>query len=309
MTNAKVDNLVTTLSAVAQRKIQDKVKNCKEVLLPKLPCIPGDEGVGQVVEIGSHVVTADPGERVIFTSRMKGTWRYYGIYNEKDIHPITTNVPIVEASMLAIAPCMAYRMLKDFRPLQHGQTVIQNAANSSCGQCVVQLCKAWGLKTFNIVANHCGYEAVKQNLLSMGADAVHTLEEAEELTSFNTSLTRPVLALNCMGGRFEDVLLKLLDCQGTIVYHGCSFDLPLAKTCLRKDLQFCKFNLLDWDKQATPVQKDVMMNNIIKLIVTGQFKAPMFESLELKSFVQAFRGTAKCDGFSTIKYIFDFTIP
>jgi trans-2-enoyl-CoA reductase len=42
-------------------------------------------------------------------------------------------------------------MLKDFGNLQQGDVVIQNAANSAVGQAVIQIAKAWGYKTVNII--------------------------------------------------------------------------------------------------------------------------------------------------------------
>ncbi|XP_047535291.1 enoyl-[acyl-carrier-protein] reductase, mitochondrial [Vanessa atalanta] len=281
---------------------------CRNHCLPHLPCVPGDEGVGEVVEIGNKVCTVDPGERVVLTSRGLGTWQYYGIYHERDIHVISPNIPLPEASMLTIAPCMAYRMLKDFKKIKPGQTVIQNAANSACGQSVIQLCKAWDINTFNIVANHCNYQSVKEHLLSIGATAVHTLEEAEELTTFNTSLSRPVLALNCLGGRFEDVMLRLLENSGTIIYYGSAFAIPIAKHIVRSDVFFNRFHLSEWDAYAGVIEKDVMMNNIIKLIVIGKFKAPSYQPLELKNYVHAFKNTVNCEAFSTNSYVFDFTL-
>ncbi|KAM3965872.1 enoyl-[acyl-carrier-protein] reductase, mitochondrial [Aphomia sociella] len=281
----------------------------KNLCLPRLPSVGGDEGVGEVVEIGSHVCTVDNGDRVVLTSRLLGTWRYYGIYHERDIHIVSPNLPLPEAAMLTIAPCTAYRMLKDFIKLKPGDTVIQNAANSPCGQCIIQFCKIWGINTFNIVANHCGYEAVREHLLSLGATTVCTLEEAEELFGFDTSLSRPILALNCLSGRYENVMLKLLERNGTIVYYGCAFDLPLVKQFLRCDATFARFHLNDWDAQATCVEKDIMMKNIVQSMVIGKFKAPLYEPVELKNYVYAIRNTVPCEAFATVNYIFDFTLP
>jgi trans-2-enoyl-CoA reductase len=42
-------------------------------------------------------------------------------------------------------------MLLDFVSLIPGDVVVQNGANSGVGEAVIQLCKLWGLKTFNIV--------------------------------------------------------------------------------------------------------------------------------------------------------------
>ncbi|XP_059052567.1 enoyl-[acyl-carrier-protein] reductase, mitochondrial-like [Achroia grisella] len=279
------------------------------IILPCLPSIGGDEGVGEIVEIGNHVCTVKSGERVVLTSRLLGTWRYYGIYHERDVHIVSPNLPVPEAAMLTIAPCTAYRMLKDFQTLKPGDTVIQNAANSPCGQCIIQLCKIWGINTINIVANHCGYESVKEHLLNLGATYVCTLEEAEELTEFNTSLTRPLLALNCLGSRYENVMLKLLERNGTIVYYGCAFNLPLVKQFLRYDATFGRFHLNDWDAKATCVEKDLMINEIVQLMVIGEFKAPLYEPVELKNYVFAFRNTVHCEAFATVSYVFDFTLP
>ncbi|KAI8439408.1 hypothetical protein MSG28_013210 [Choristoneura fumiferana] len=252
--------------------------------LPILPHIAGDEGIGQVIEVGKHVCTCAAGDRVVLTSRQLGTWRYFGVYNQRDVHVVGPVVPLPEASMLTVSPSTAYRMIKDYKHICPGQTVAQNAANSPIGQCVIQICKAMGINTFNIVANRCGFEAVKEYLLSIGATAVHTLEEAEELSTFNTSLDRPTLALNCLGGRFEDVMLKLIELNGDIVYHGCAYDLPLVKQRCRRDVRFHKFRITDWYDYATNVEKNVMLQDIIKLVVTGQFKGPLYEPIVLKNY-------------------------
>ncbi|CAG9564732.1 unnamed protein product [Danaus chrysippus] len=295
-------------TAIGQTLSTKGFTGCRNPILPRLPSIPGDEGVGDVVEIGELVCAVEPGERVVLTSRMLGTWCKYGIYNERDVHVISPNIPLPEAAMLTIAPCTAYRMLKDFRKMKPGDTVIQNAANSPCGQSVIQLCKAWGINTLNIVASHCGYETVKENLLKIGATAVYTLEEAEELMVFNTSVTRPVLALNCLGGRFEDVLLKLLDKSGTIVYYGCAFDIPICKHILRSDVFFNRFHLGAWDAYASVLEKDVMMNRIVNLIVQGKFVAPFYQPLEIKNYIYALQNTVHCEAFATTNFVFDFTL-
>ena len=45
----------------------------------------------------------------------------------------------------------AYKMLTSFADLKAGDVVLQNDACSPIGRCVVQLCKARGIKTVNIV--------------------------------------------------------------------------------------------------------------------------------------------------------------
>lgn len=261
------------------------------------------------MEIGSLVCRVVPGQRVVLTTRLLGTWTNYGIFHERDLYVVSPNLPLPEASMLTIAPCTAYRMIKDFRCVRPGETVIQSAANSPCGQCVIQLCHAWGINTFNIVASHCGYEAVKEHLLSLGASAVFTLDEAENQSIFDTSLSRPVLALNCLGGRYENVLLKLLGYNGDIVYYAAAYDLPTAKEFLRPDVNFHKFQLHNWNCCASGVENDVMLTDIVQLMVIGKFKAPMNVPVELKNYIYALRNTVHCEAFCTSNIIFDFCLP
>lgn len=281
----------------------------KNILLPTLPTIPGDEGVGDVVEIGKHVCRVAIGDRVVLSSRLLGSWRSYGVFNERDLHIIAKNISLPEAAMLTIAPCSAYRMLHDFRKMKPGDTVIQNAANSPCGQSVIQLCKYRGINTINIVASHCGYDSVKTYLLKIGASVVYTLEEAEALTTFDTSLARPTLALNCLGGRYEDVLLKLLERNGVIVYHGCAYYEPMVKQYLWCDVEFHKFHIHDWESSATSIEKDIMYKKIIQQMVAGKFRAPVYRPIELQDYVLALRNTVNSEAFATINYVFDFTLP
>lgn len=43
------------------------------------------------------------------------------------------------AATLSVNPTTAYRMLRDFVPLEKGDTIIQNAANSAVGRAVIQV--------------------------------------------------------------------------------------------------------------------------------------------------------------------------
>lgn len=77
------------------------------------------------------------------------------------ISQIPSDVGLVEASMLNVNPCTAYRMLKDFVPLKPGDTVIQNGGNSAVGQMVIQLCKVWNYKSVSVVRDRPNIQELK----------------------------------------------------------------------------------------------------------------------------------------------------
>jgi trans-2-enoyl-CoA reductase len=64
---------------------------------------------------------------------------------------IPNDIPKAYAATVSVNPCSAYRMLRDFESLQPGDVVIQNGANSMVGLAVIQMARAMGVKTVNVV--------------------------------------------------------------------------------------------------------------------------------------------------------------
>lgn len=76
-------------------------------------------------------------------------------------------------------PCTAYRMLHDFVSLNQNDVIIQNGANSACGQNVIQLANILGYRSVNIIRNRPepDLENLKNHLKCLGASYVLTEEE------------------------------------------------------------------------------------------------------------------------------------
>jgi len=52
---------------------------------PPLPAIPGNEGVGEIVAVGSNVQDLHVGDRVVPNGPNFGIWRTQANYNSKDV--------------------------------------------------------------------------------------------------------------------------------------------------------------------------------------------------------------------------------
>ncbi|MEJ1282344.1 serine/arginine-rich splicing factor 4 [Cricetulus griseus] len=181
-------------------------------LLPKLPTVGGNEGVGQVVAVGSSVSGLKPGDWVILASAGLGTWRTEAVFSEKALIQVPKDVPLQSAATLSVNPCTAYRMLMDFEQLQPGDSVIQNASNSGVGQAVIQIASALRLKTINVVRDRPDIRKLMDKLKDLGADYVLTEEELRmpETKTIFKDLPLPRLALNCVGGKSSTELLRHL---------------------------------------------------------------------------------------------------
>jgi Zn-dependent alcohol dehydrogenase len=130
----------------------------KYPLHPELPASPGHEGVGVVAAVGSRVTRLRPGDRCVPIEHSQGTWRTHGVFHETHWYRVPADLPIACAAAMVINPPTALRLLEEYVHLEPGDTVIQTGANSAVGKYVVQIAKAMGLNTINLIrdrANRC----------------------------------------------------------------------------------------------------------------------------------------------------------
>lgn len=276
----------------------------------QLPSIPGNEGVGIVEDIGEHVDGICPGDKVIVTKPGKGTWRILGSFDKKVLKVVPNELGLIEAATLTVNPCTAYRMLTDFKAVKDGLVVIQNGANSACGQNVIQICKAWGVKTVNIVRNRPNINELKQYLESLGATYVLTEEELRKTDIFKENkIDKPALALNCVGGRSALEMLRHLNDNGIVVTYGAMSREPLNvpnSLLIFRNISFCGFWMTVWNQKASPEEKEKMLQDVIALMCEKKLKAPVHKMVKFEEYKEALENTLTPSGFKGCKYILDF---
>lgn len=83
----------------------------------------------------------------------QGTWTSHSNLSLGSLFPIPKrpNLSSISVATLSVNPGTAYRLLKDFSPLRPGDYIMQNGANSQVGLAVIQLARAWGIRTINFV--------------------------------------------------------------------------------------------------------------------------------------------------------------
>ncbi|XP_068935166.1 enoyl-[acyl-carrier-protein] reductase, mitochondrial isoform X2 [Petaurus breviceps papuanus] len=234
-------------------------------ILPELPAVGGNEGVGQVVEVGNAVTRVKPGDWVIPANPGLGTWRAEVVASEESLIGIPSDIPMHCAATLSINPCTAYRMLLDFEQLRPGDSVIQNAANSGVGQAVIQIAAALGLRTINIVRDRPDLQKLTDRLKGLGAEHIFTEEEMRkpEMKDFFKNVPRPQLALNCVGGRSSTELMRHLGHGGTMVTYGGMAKQPITasvSSLIFKNIKLQGFWITQWKKdQGTDKFKEMVL--------------------------------------------------
>lgn len=219
-----------------------------------LPATPGMEGAGVVIEVGATVRDLKVGAQVILPHSF-GTWREMAIIAAEKLVAAPVEIDPIQAAMLKVNPITAWRMIHDFVSLRPGDWLIQNAANSGAGQCVIQIARELGYKTVNVVRR----AELVDELRSLGGDIV--LVDDENLRDEVATATgkAPIrLALNAVGGENAVRVAKCLASDGTMVTYGAMSLQPLCVPngmFIFKNLRFTGFWVNKWYDAATPEQR------------------------------------------------------
>ncbi|KAL1962368.1 hypothetical protein VTN77DRAFT_9781 [Rasamsonia byssochlamydoides] len=201
------DELVLSTGSVPQVgdhdvlvKLHAAALNYRDLIIPKglypfplkLPVVPGSDGAGEVVEVGSKVTKWKKGDKVVTLFNqahqfdpidipaansglggvIDGTLRQYGVFNENGLVRMPTNLNFLEASTLTCAALTSWNALYGLRQVKPGDTVlIQGTGGVSVFG--VQFAKAAGAKVIATTSSSSKVEFLKK----LGADHVINYKE------------------------------------------------------------------------------------------------------------------------------------
>lgn len=244
-------------------------------MLPPLPAVGGSEGVGRVVEVGPDVALK-PGQLVLLAAG-SGTWCSHQLADARRLVPLHEGegkgVDPLQMAMLTVNPATAALLLTEFVPLAAGDWVIQNVANSGVGGYLVQLAKARGLRTVNVVRREGAVAAVK----AQGGDAV--LVDGDDLSKRVREATGGAaikLGIDAVGGHATDRLARCLAEGGTLVNYGLMSGEPCvvsAEAFVFKDVTLRGFWLAKWFGKAPREAQRALYAELTRALAAGELKA------------------------------------
>ncbi|ROT98813.1 alcohol dehydrogenase [Marinobacter sp. R17] len=241
-------------------------------MLPPLPAIGGNEGVAEVVALGSGTEGPEVGQTVLLPVGI-GTWVSHAVVDARKLVPLPKEADPRQLAMMTVNPPTAMLMLSEFVDLQEGDWVIQNAANSGVGGYLIQLAKIRGLKTVNVVRRESAVEGVK----AQGADVV--LVDGPDL---HKRVKEAVgdgavkLAIDAVGGASTDHIADCLEEGGTLVNYGMMSGEPCQLTprnLVFRNITARGFWLAKWFEQASREDQMKVFGQLTKLIATGKLQA------------------------------------
>jgi len=234
---------------------------------PKLPLTPGAEGLGRIARAGAGVKHVKPGDLVLVPG--PGTWRERMTAPAKALWALRSKADPHQLAMLRVNPATAYLMLHDYVPPQAASWVIQNAANSGVGHCLVRLAKQAGVKTLNVVRR----ESLAAPLKAYGADVV--LVDGPDLDARARAATGGaplLLAIDAVGGSATQRLARCVDEKGVVVNYGllsgepCMID---GRDTVFRDVSLRGFWLRRWFSETQPAEIGKLYAKLAGLIEDG----------------------------------------
>ena len=261
-------------------------------MLPPLPAVGGNEGVGRVVAVGGDVGPFQVGQTVLLPAGC-GTWSTHLNLSAKTLVPLPEGADPKQLAMLTVNPPTAALMLSEFVTLQPGDWVIQNAANSAVGGYLNQIAQLRGYKVVNVVRRESAIAAVKAE----GAEIV--LVDGEDLPARVRAATGEAsikLAIDCVGGLSTENLARCLALGGTLLNYGAMSGercMISPRYFVFRDITLRGFWLSQWFKQATVQRRMEVYGELALLIAKGKLSARIQATYSLDQIREAVAAAAQ----------------
>lgn len=187
----------------------------KYAVKPALPSPLGAEGLGRVVAVGPDVQDLAPGDRVMMLGR--DNWCSRKVVAAATLLKLPPGGDPLQLAMLKVNPATALEMLRQYVPLSPGDWVVQNAANSAVGRCLIALAKPMGIKTVNIVRR----EGAAADIADLKPDAV--LVDGPDLPARIREAcggNLPKLGIDAVAGDITERMADGMADGGVVVNYG-----------------------------------------------------------------------------------------
>ena len=243
-------------------------------VLPDLPAVGGNEGVGRVVETGSGVSQPSVGQTVLLPVG-SGTWASHLVTDAAGLVSLPVEADPLQLAMLTINPPTAALLLEEFVDLEPGDWVIQNAANSAVGGYLVQLAAEKGLRTINVVRRADAVAAVRDQggdvVVVDGEDLGRRVREATEGASIR-------LGIDAVAGEATERISGCLAPGATLVNYGVMSGEPCRISpgeLIFRSITLTGFWLATWFERSDEKARAELFGGLTAKVAGGQLRAPV----------------------------------
>ncbi len=254
---------------------------------PPLPATAGLEGLGLVDAVGAGVSGFSNGQRVVPIGA-QGTWADFVVTSAENLVPIPEGLLDESAAQIIVNPLTAWIMAVEDLKLGPGDWLVQTAAGSIVGRCLIQIAKLQGFKTLNLVRRP---EQVAE-LMAAGADAVLCTEDREWMDRAHEIVGSKgaAAAVDAVGGELGGSVSMLLKRNGVLLVYGALSMDPLkipGGQMIFRTLTIRGFWLTDWKIRTPRLEQGRILGDLMAAMAKGQIIPPVEAILPLADFQNA----------------------
>jgi NADPH2:quinone reductase len=263
---------------------------------PELPASPGSEGVGIIDAVGSDVPRTRVGERVVLLD-VPGTWREQVISPAARAIPVPAAISDEGAAQALVNPMTAWAMTMSEHQLGPGDWLVQSAAGSTVGRLVLQIAKAQGFRTVNLVRR----EEQVAEIQNLGGDVVLcTADESwPEQLKKATGDNGIVRAIDCVAGRTGATLARQLASNGCLLVYGAlsshrqtdpaAFEMPIfAPALVYSSAEVRGWFLFSWLARKGVSEGSQALRSLLDRMAAGSLKPPAARRYHVDRVFEAF---------------------
>ena len=243
--------------------------------------------MGTITAVEDGVQDFAVGDRVMRMER--ANWAQEIQVPASSLIKVSTEADLLQIGMLKVNPATAKFMLDHYVDIKLGDWVVQNAGNSAVGRYLIQLAKAKGVHSINIVRR----EGLEKELTKLGADLV--LAEGEDLPEkvrAELGDANIPLAIDAVAGKATLSLGGILSEEGTVVSYGLLSGDPCQLTAdmvVFKGITLTGFWLAKTLGGVTAEAKLQLYSKLESLIASATISTPVEATYHLGQLEEAFR--------------------
>ncbi|BBK29912.1 NADPH:quinone reductase-like Zn-dependent oxidoreductase [Stella humosa] len=253
---------------------------------PRLPAVPGYEGLGIVAALGQGVTAPAIGTRVV-PMASNGTWQELCVAKAAALLPLPDAIGDESAAQFVVNPLTALAMVEELatRP---GDWLVQTAAGSTLGRIVLQLARTSGFHTVNLVRR----PEQAAELAGLGADLALTPDDGElgRRVVAATGGATLLRATDAAGGSMAAAALGLLAPGGTLLSYGMMSGEPIPVDpahLVFRDITVRGFWLTNWMRRAGGERRAALIARLAGLMGQGLVVPPVAAILPLDRIAEA----------------------
>lgn len=251
----------------------------------QIPCIPGIEGAGKIIKIGTHVKNFNINDRVCYVT-MSGGYTKHMIIKEQNVVSLPNTFSYDVAASILLKGLTVEFLFNQCIQLKKHHTILYNAATGATGMIACQWARSIGCKIIGCVSTP--QQAVIA--AAMGCDHVinYAKQNITEQVMYITNGHGVDVVYDSIG---EDTYQDNLNClkkRGVFINFGQSSGFIKSfdyKDLIPKSLTFSHPMLLDYIDNHTALCSQA--HSLFELIHSGKINPPPVKKFPLSEVKQA----------------------